>query len=276
MLQEELWPAHLAVAVDVSYPERWAVRNKNVSIWGDTRAHFFPLLHIGNGNFKSLFSDVTAGVCPRGSIEFDPLNGDRGIFQVDAVGEHWLDMLHIWMLNFLPVFAVSTDHWGVEWEVPIPSNDNFVGVRQCSEPGIKFLDLVYLSIVCKVSSMNEDISIRDVEWNLSLFNTGVCITNADNPYLKWRWKCWICLIFLTRLPYLSLLAWYFWFPVYLFDAILWPIFIVVCPTCCQLLVNFHDTHRTTFKLGCCNETAWQCFLSYLCSVKNYLRRFGGP
>ena len=98
-------------------------------------------------------------------------------------------LVQFWVLQLIPVYIVGANHWWVKGNVTIASDDNFVSMRQCSKPGIKFFDLVNLSIVCKVSSVNEYVTIRDLEWKFFIFHSRMCVTNANYSDLKLWVQC---------------------------------------------------------------------------------------
>ena len=88
------------------------------------------------------------------------------------------------MLDHIPEYIVRANHWGIKRYVSIPGDNNFVRVRQRSKPSVELLNLVDLSVVCEVPSVDEDVPVGDLERQLDVFHGRMCVTNADYPDLK--------------------------------------------------------------------------------------------
>ena len=71
----------------------WTMRDDNVSIWGNIRPDLFPPFDIRGWNLKRLTrAFLIYKLCVGCSIDLEPLDGNRGVFKVDGIGQKWLHL----------------------------------------------------------------------------------------------------------------------------------------------------------------------------------------
>lgn len=168
-------------------PQRRSVRNKYIDIIRDA----IPPLETRPTPVE-VEGPVVIARLPRRSINLQSVHLGEGVFQIDAVRQL---VFGVRSTNYVGetrsrypdgggrLFVTSVERvregW-VETELVVAGYDDFMGVGQSTEPPVEIAHLVHVAALCKITAMDEDVSVGDRE--LDMGGERVRVAHAHNPH----------------------------------------------------------------------------------------------